>query len=403
MTFGLNATVMEKNNEKTMKILMLEDNLDDVGLIERILNKDKLSYVRQCVDTRDEFREAIVKFEPDVVLSDHGLPGFNSQEALKICLKERASIPFILVTGTVSDEYAVSCLRDGADDYILKSNLSRLPSAIRSAVKRRQVERLKRVARHTLRRQNDELLKVNNELDNFVYSVSHNLRGPLASLMGLLNIAREEDKECKLAGILDMMGKTMFKLDETFREILDFARNARNEIQFGEISWSSIIQSSFGRLEYLNANNRVSIHIEVKTAIPFYSDENRIGMILTNLFSNAIMYRDKRKEARIDIEVRATDKSTFIVVRDNGIGIAENIMPRIFDMFYRGTEQSQGAGLGLYIVKEAVGKLKGDIEIVSVPNEGTTVLLTMPNLQLCELQSGNRIKKENAAKVGPHV
>jgi CheY-like chemotaxis protein len=235
---------MENWNERKLKILMLEDNGDDAGLIVHVLRKDKLSFVIECVDTRDEFNEAIRRFNPDVVLSDHGLPGFNSSEALKICLKERASTPFILVTGTVSDEYAVSCLRDGADDYILKSNLSRLSSAILSAVKKRKVEKLKREARHALRKQNDELLKVNKELDNFVYSVSHNLRGPLASLMGLLNIAKEEDKEQKLSGIHDMMGNSMFKLDETLKEILDFAKNARNEIQLDEIDWQNIIQST---------------------------------------------------------------------------------------------------------------------------------------------------------------
>lgn len=118
--------------EKKLKILMLEDSEHDVILIERVLRKDNLSFEHKCVDTRDEFNEAIEKFRPDVILSDHGLPGFNSREALKICVKERPSTPFILVTGTVSDEYAIACLRDGADDYILKSNLSRLPSAIRS-------------------------------------------------------------------------------------------------------------------------------------------------------------------------------------------------------------------------------------------------------------------------------
>jgi CheY-like chemotaxis protein len=159
-------------DEKKLKILMLEDNQDDVLLIEHVLRKNKLPFIHTSVDTRDEFREAIQQFQPDVILSDHGMPGFNSREALKICLAERPSAPFILVTGTVTDEYAISCLNNGADDYILKSNLSRLPMAIRSAVRKRKLERMKREARHALRKQNEELMKVNKELDNFVYSVS---------------------------------------------------------------------------------------------------------------------------------------------------------------------------------------------------------------------------------------
>ena len=126
--------------EQPLKILMLEDNEDDVELIVRILQKEKLSFLHQRVETRDEFRHAIDAFTPDIVLSDHGLPGFNSVDALKICLKEQTSTPFILVAGALSDEL-VSCLREGADDYVLKTNLARLPNAILKAVEKKSNER----------------------------------------------------------------------------------------------------------------------------------------------------------------------------------------------------------------------------------------------------------------------
>lgn len=199
------------NSEKKLKILMLEDNADDAMLIERTLRKGSIEFVTERVDTREEFTEAITRFQPDVVLSDHGLPGFNSHEALKICLRERPTTPFILVTGTVTDDFAISCLRDGADDYILKSNLLRLPAAVSSALKKRKLEKLKREARHALRKQNTELLKVNKELDNFVYSVSHNLRGPLASVMGLLQLAHQEKDSATIEALHTRSGLLFFK------------------------------------------------------------------------------------------------------------------------------------------------------------------------------------------------
>ncbi len=116
---------------QAMKIVMLEDLEEDAGLIDRVLKKEKFSYTRVRVDTRDEFIDALEKFGPDLVLSDHSLPQFNSIEALQICKQQRPDIPFILVTGAVSEEFAVNCLKQGADDYVLKSNLSRLPLAIR--------------------------------------------------------------------------------------------------------------------------------------------------------------------------------------------------------------------------------------------------------------------------------
>lgn len=361
---------------------MLEDSEHDVILIERVLRKDNLHFEHKSVDTRDEFNEAIDKFRPDVILSDHGLPGFNSREALKICVKERPSTPFILVTGTVSDEYAIACLRDGADDYILKSNLSRLPSAIRSAVRKRQLEKLKREARHALRRQNDELMKVNKELDSFVYSVSHNLRGPLASLLGLISIAKAETKEPKAQDINLLMEHTMLKLDETLREILDYSKNARGEINSGVINWMAVIDQSLSRLEYLKGSDSITKNIRLLTDIPFVTDVSRLEVIFNNILSNAIVYRNGNREATIDVEVVCTEESATITIRDNGIGIREDAMSRIFDMFYRGSETSQGAGLGLYIVKEVVAKLKGNIAVSSIPNVETTVVVTLPQLKL---------------------
>jgi signal transduction histidine kinase len=370
------------DSEKKIKILMLEDNENDVVLIERVLRKDNLNFDSERVDTRDEFDEAIRRFKPDVVLSDHGLPQFNSREALKICLRERMFMPFILVTGTMSDEFAISILRDGADDYILKSNLSRLPSAIRRAMKERKLERLKREARHALRSQNRELLKVNKELDNFVYSVSHNLKGPLASVMGLLNVARNMDKQQQFGEVHNMMSESIAKLDDTLKEILEYSKNSRNEVQVGEIDWLIIIQSALNKLEYLDKEDLIQKRIHVDTKEPFYSDGNRLSIVFTNLLSNAILYSNKNREAVVDIDVTSNEESAVIMITDNGIGISKAVLPKICDMFYRGTEESQGAGLGLYITKEVVAKLNGTIDIQAEFGIGTTVTIKIPKTNI---------------------
>ncbi|WP_333819404.1 ATP-binding response regulator [Ohtaekwangia sp.] len=368
------------NDQKQLKILMLEDDPNDIILIEHVLRKEKLVFSNQCVDTRDEFDHAIKTFKPDVVLSDHGLPGFNSREALKICLQEVPSTPFILVTGTVSDEYAISCLREGADDYILKSNLARLPSAIKGALKKRRIEKLKREARLLLRKQNEELLKVNRELDSFVYSVSHNLRGPLASVMGLLRLAKEQKDIQTVSSLHNMMESSISKLDETLREILEYSQNARSETQPTAIDWQTILQSCLEKLSYIDKANPIRKNISLSTSIPFYSDTNRIQTILRSLLSNAFLYTEKNREAIVDIEIHTTDVEASIVVKDNGIGIRTDILPKVFNMFYRGTEKSQGAGLGLYIAKDILAKLRGQINISSVYGDGTTVTVTIPQL-----------------------
>lgn len=178
-----------------LKILLLEDSQDDAGLIGRAIRKGGLEFEEKRVDTRSEFTNAIRHFAPDVILSDHALPQFNSLEPLKICKRLGLSAPFILVTGAVSEEFAVVCLKQGADDYVLKSNLSRLPNAIQNALNSQQQQAQRKKAENELRLQNEALTKVNMEMDRFVYSVSHNLRAPLMSVLGLLDLARREDKE----------------------------------------------------------------------------------------------------------------------------------------------------------------------------------------------------------------
>ncbi|NJM26650.1 MAG: response regulator [Bacteroidia bacterium] len=213
--------------ELNLKILMLEDLEDDVGLIERELKKAKMHFTLRRVDTRDEFVEALDSFHPDVILSDHAMPQFNSIEALNYCRSKGVVVPFVLVTGTVSEEFAVNCLKQGVDDYILKTNLSRLPSAITSALRQREMEQQKIEAEKSLKEQNEQLLKINTELDSFVYSVSHNLRGPLASILGLVNLTRMEDIGFDHQNYFDLIEKRIMNLDHTIRQILDHYKNAR--------------------------------------------------------------------------------------------------------------------------------------------------------------------------------
>ncbi|MEI9918421.1 MAG: ATP-binding protein [Bacteroidota bacterium] len=366
--------------EKVLKILLLEDNPADAFLIKRVLTRDNLKFITELVDGRNEFCEAIARFQPDVILSDHGLPMFNSRDALKIALKERPMSPFILVTGTMSDEIALGCLKNGADDYVLKDNLSRLPLVIRRALKERRLEKLKREARYALRKQNAELTKVNQELDNFVYSVSHNLRGPLASVLGLLNIARTEDVNSRVVSLHSMMESSINRLDETLKDILAYSNNTHGDMHSKVIQWEEKCKATFNLLSYLPGFDSVRISVSSSsTGKPFHSDPVRIALIFRTLFTNAIQYLDAKKDPMIHVDVVESDGLATIQVKDNGIGIDAEYLPAVFDMFYRATEKSLGAGLGLYIAKETVKKLNGSISIRSTVGEETVVTIVLPD------------------------
>ncbi len=131
--------------DSPLKILILEDSPDDVELIERELKRGGIIFHSSIVDEKHDFIRALHEMKPDVILSDHSLPQFNSIEALKLYQQYHKEtniiVPFILITGSVSEEFAVQCIKAGADDYILKDRLKRLPASIQSALAKTRIER----------------------------------------------------------------------------------------------------------------------------------------------------------------------------------------------------------------------------------------------------------------------
>jgi hypothetical protein len=365
----------------TLKILSLEDLEDDFFLITHALKKSGVDFIAKRVDSKEEFTKALDEFGAHVILCDHSLPQFNSNEALRIFHQRKLQIPFILVTGAVSEEFAVSSLKHGADDYVLKSNLARLPNVIDNALKQKEAERAKIEAAQALARQNETLIKINKELDSFVYSISHNLRAPLMSVLGLLDLARNESNSVVIHQYHEMMKSSVCKLDDTLKEILEYSRNARQGLVISEIDFQKTINDNFERMQFMPGYERIRKEIFIEGDSRFYSDHYRLSLILNNLISNAIKYSDPGKEISfIHITIQLTPQRVFLTFTDNGIGIENGYIQKVFNMFFRATEKNEGAGLGLYIVKEAVEKLGGRIELESQIGKGTIFKIDLPNL-----------------------
>jgi signal transduction histidine kinase len=233
-----------------------------------------------------------------------------------------------------------------------------------------------------LQSQNAELKKINKELDSFVYSVSHNLRAPLMSVLGLLDLAKHENQNNKseLDLYFSMMETSIHKLDETVKEILDYSRNARQNLSIEKIDLKRMIDDHFGKMQFMPGSQNIERFINIDQRASFHSDNYRLSVIMNNLISNAIKYHDPQKNRpflRITVEV--DDEKALMIFEDNGIGIEERYLDKVFDMFFRGTEQNKGAGLGLYIVKEAIDKLRGKISIQSKVGEGALFAIEVPN------------------------
>jgi hypothetical protein len=216
-----------------------------------------------------------------------------------------------------------------------------------------------------------------------VYNVSHNLRAPLLSLTGLINLTKIDTNALSSSILDDYLDKIDFcakKLDKTLCDILDYSKNARGELIYEKLDLKSIFQEEYIKLKYMEDSNTIDCLIQIDQDIEFVSDKYRISVIVNNLVSNAIKYQDKNKKAtQIIVSGNITEKSAELSISDNGIGIDAAYLDSIFKMFYRASTLSVGSGLGLFLVKESIEKLDGKISVSSEPNKGTTFYLSIPN------------------------
>ena len=241
---------------------------------------------------------------------------------------------------------------------------------------------VQKMAEAKLQQNNTELIKTNRELDKFVYSVSHDLRAPLSSMLGIVQLTEEDCEDAFIKENLTLVKGSILKLDGFIQDILAYSRNARLDIRKDEIVFKELLTDVTGNLKYMNGKQgHVEVTTIVKQTIPFKSDNSRLSIVLNNLVSNAIRYYNPKEEKPfVNVNVEILEDVAHIKIADNGIGIKKELHSKVFDMFYRVSENSVGSGLGLYIVKETIQKLNGSIEIESEPNRGTTFLITIPNL-----------------------
>jgi PAS domain S-box-containing protein len=242
----------------------------------------------------------------------------------------------------------------------------------------------------------NELRKINFELDSFVYHASHDLRAPLCSLEGLFNLIKNETQEEIRTRCVEEGLKSIKRLDGFISDLTDLSRNNRTIISPDCIKFKKIIKRTLTNLKYIKNADRITVSVEIDKKIDFFSDKHRMKIIFMNLISNAIKYQSEDKsDPSLTISIKCNESFAEIAFRDNGIGIEEKYKSKVFDMFFRGTILATGSGLGLYIVKEVVSKLEGKLELISEENVGTTVTLRIPNL----IENINTLSKNNSEEL----
>lgn len=228
---------------------------------------------------------------------------------------------------------------------------------------------------------NLELKKINSELDNFVYSVSHDLRSPLLAIQGLIMlITSVQQFNPEIQTYFSMVNNSVNRMDDTIKEILEYSRNARLVVRKELIDFPLITRQIFDDVKHISTD-LIEMELEMDGSVPFYSDPSRVTTLMKNIIGNAVKYqRHDVPKSFLRIRIRVTPSEAVLEFQDNGEGIQPENQARIFDMFYRASNSSVGTGLGLYICREIVNNLGGSISVFSEPGVGSLFTVILKNL-----------------------
>lgn len=254
----------------------------------------------------------------------------------------------------------------------------------------------RKVAEERIKKQNRMLEKANLELDNFVYSASHDIRSPLTSILGLINISSKTNDKAEINECLHLMKSRVHRLDEFIEDILDFSRNIHVDIKLREINLNFFIDEILKGQDFGDSFEKLEVKLLLTSDFEVISDPLRLKIILKNLLSNSCKFSNPRNESSwISISALRVDGNFQLIIEDNGEGIRDELKDKVFDMFYRASEKSKGSGLGLYIVKEMIEKLNGTIKLNSIYGKGSQFIIELPDhnyVQIVKNPSDRQIK-----------
>lgn len=236
-----------------------------------------------------------------------------------------------------------------------------------------------------LKQKNIDLTTLNADLDRFVYSTSHDLRSPLRSMRGLIHLAQitPSVEETKL--LVNEMKSRVDHLEKFIQDIADYSRNRTQEISLHPVRVKTLLHEVLDSLRYFPGASEMLVNVEVEDNLIVAIDSTRLEVILSNLLSNAIKYRDlERERSFVMIRIEHSGNSLVITIEDNGIGIPKEYLDKIFDMYVRAHDHSQGSGLGLFILRETVERLGGTFRVESKVRHGSSFIVALPAARVGE-------------------
>ena len=338
---------------RTLRVLVLEDRADDAEIMILELRGAGVTVDWRRVDNEADFAAAI---DPglDVILADFTLPSFDVLDALAQVQERGLTVPFIIVSGTISEEVAVQCLKRGAADYLVKDRIARLPAAVAAAMDQRDLRDQQRHAAMRVEAQAKELATANAELrhadqlkDRLLAMTAHELRTPLLSILGFAELLgepaqRSQEDVASWSAIIARQGRLLLQLTD---DLLTFSAANLGSLTMAPAALP--LAEALAHAVAVAPNGLTAI--DCPEDLIAYADPVRFEEMITNLLTNAHKYGGPAVRA----EARAAGDYVEVRISDDGPGVPQAFIPQLFDTFSRAADTaqaSQGFGLGLAIV-----------------------------------------------------
>lgn len=359
-------------NKEKIRVLYIDDEVNNLHAFKALFRKD---YEIFTVESAEQGINLLAQEQVHIIICDQRMPGMTGVEFFESILVKYPHPIRILLTGYTDIQAVVEAINRGQIYRFIDKPWDQqvLSVAIQNAYEIYHTKFL-------LREQNIQLQKAYEELDKFVYSASHDLRAPLASILGIIKVAKAEDAQ-KMPEYIDMIDHTVNRMDAFVQNIIKYYRSNRLDVEINHINFENIINEIIFELD----THLTDVHIQFLKVIdePVFirSDEGRIRIIINNILLNAIKFHDEHStDKTISIKVSTNLEKSIIEIEDNGIGIEPEQQDKIFDMFFRGVHKNAGSGVGLYVAKEALKRINGEIQIESTPGKGSRFIVKIPNL-----------------------
>lgn len=355
-----------------IRLLYVDDEYNNLVSFRSYFRKD---YEVFTAGGAAEAREILATNNMHVIISDQRMPGVTGVEFLESTISTHPDSIRMIITAYSDIEMVIEAINRGQISRFVRKpwDWEKLALAIENCV-------LLYRSRRELSLTNASLAKANEELSKFVYSISHDLRAPLMSILGIVHLGRMSKEPQDTQQYLTMIEQCVSRLDTFIRNMIDYYKNSRAEDVKVSIDFKEM-----GRVVFesqMNQDEDMHFDLEVNQQGEFYGDNMRLQIVLNNLVSNAVKYQNIAVKSRfVKMFISSDHNAAVIRVSDNGVGIAAEHLENIFRLFFRSdnTQGRQGTGIGLYIVRESVEKMGGSVKVSSVPGEGSTFEFTIPN------------------------